>query len=76
MPVASPVHDNNPSQPHVSEEGEIPQSKHQASPTREVPNVLVPPLAHQPTPDEQPQQTPVPDSTSGPPVKESAPSQI
>ena len=61
VPVATPVHEANPSQPNVSEEGEIPQPKHKESPARVEPNELVPPSTPQFSAVEHPLQAPVPD---------------
>jgi hypothetical protein len=51
VPMASLVREEIPSQLHVSEEGEIPQSEPRASPAHDEPNSSVPPSA----PDDQPQ---------------------
>jgi hypothetical protein len=53
VPVASLVHEENPPQQNVSEEGEIPQSERQVSPAHDVPNNPVPPSALQTAPEEQ-----------------------
>nr|XP_040251802.1 translation initiation factor IF-2-like [Aegilops tauschii subsp. strangulata] len=73
VPVASPVHDDVPSEPHVSKEGEIPQSEPQASPARVELRVSMPQTYQQPqVPEEQPPPAQVPDSGSVPTEKESA----
>jgi hypothetical protein len=64
--VASPVNDANPSQQNVSEEGEIPQSEHQVSPSCVETNESVPPSEPQPTVEEHPHQSQVPDKVSAP----------
>ena len=55
VPMASLGHADIPSQLHVSDEGEIPQSEPQASPTREEPHVSVPSSIQPHIPEEQPQ---------------------
>ena len=74
--VASPVHEANTSQPNVSEEGEIPQYKHKESPARVEPNESIPPSSPQPSGEEHPHQSPVPDKASVSPAKVSAPSPL
>ena len=75
MPVASCDHEANPSQPNVSEEGEIPQYKHKESPARVEPNESIPPSSPQPSGEEHPHQSPVHDKASMP-DKVSAPSPL
>jgi hypothetical protein len=76
VPVALPVHEENPPQKNVSEEGEIPRSERQASPAQEVPNVSVPHSATQTTSEEQHPQSPVPDHTTVSIAKVSDPSPL
>lgn len=60
VPVGSPERADVPTQQNVSEEGEIPQSEHQALPARASPNVSFPPTDQQPLiPEDQPQPPPV-----------------
>ena len=59
VPMASLVHAANPSQPIVLEEGEIPQSALQTYPSRVETHDFIPPSAHQPSVEENPQRSPV-----------------
>ena len=76
MCVASPIREANPSHPNIPEEGEIPQSEHQASPARVEPTKSVPPSAPQSFAEAPPHQSSTMPDKASVPDEVSAPSPL